>query len=102
MDTTRTIGTDTVVPPRDSRTMISLTGARTPPAWATTSRMRSPLGVSGTRAPLATSPPTVTVLLIGLLTLTRTCGWMALPSSARSISAWTDSVVRPITLTCPA
>ena len=96
------MGTVTVVLPRDSRTMVSLTGARTPPALATTSRMRSPLAVSGMRAPDATSPVTVTVLLIGLTTFTSTCGWMALPSRARSISTCTSSVVRPATAMRPA
>jgi hypothetical protein len=40
-----------------------LTGARMPPAAAMTSITRSPLTLSGTLAPLATSPVTVTLLL---------------------------------------
>ncbi len=81
---------------------VSFTGARTPPAVAITSSRRSPLAVSGTRAPCTTSPVTVTVLLTGLVTVTRTCGWIALPVSALTISSWIASVVRPAACTSPA
>ena len=64
--------------------------------------MRSPLALRGTRAPPETSPVTVTVLLTGLVTLTSTCGWMALPSSAFSMLVCTAAVVRPRTAMRPA
>ena len=85
--TTVVIGTVTVRLPRDSRTKVSATGVRTPPAWAMTSSRRSPRPDSGTRMPMAASPVTVADCEIGLVTETSTCGWIALPASSVSISA---------------
>ena len=101
-DTTRESATRAVRSPRASCTKVSLTGARMPPAVATTSSRRSPFMESGTRAPCVTSPPTVAVLLIGRVTFTSTCGWMALPSSAFSTTSCTSAVLRPRTRTRPA
>ncbi|GJE08956.1 hypothetical protein AOPFMNJM_4304 [Methylobacterium jeotgali] len=101
-ETTVVIGTVAVVVPRESRTKVSETAARTPPAEATTSRRRSPLPESGTRAPAVTSPVTVTVWETGLVTETRTWGWMALPASSASIRAWTSWGLRPATWMRPA
>jgi hypothetical protein len=60
------------------------------------------LTLRGTRAPAATSPPTLTLSLTGRVTLTSACGWIALPSSAFSIVAWTARVVWPATAIRPA
>ncbi|GJE45899.1 hypothetical protein AEGHOMDF_5099 [Methylobacterium soli] len=101
-ETTVVSGTVAVVAPRERRTKVSETGARTPPAEATTSSRRSPRPESGTRAPLVTSPVTVTAWEIGLVTETSTWGWMALPASSDSIRAWTSWGRRPATWMRPA
>ncbi len=92
-----------VTGPRESRTKVSETVERMPPLVATTSRIRSPWPDSGTRPPVPTpSPVTVTAWEIGLVTETSTCGWMALPASSFSISAWTSWGRRPATGMRPA
>ncbi len=101
-DTTVVSGTVAVTGPRDSRTKVSETGERTPPAVAMTSSRRSPWPVSGRRAPATASPVTVTVCEIGLVTETSTCGWMALPASSFSMSACTSCGRRPATAMRPA
>ncbi|GJD97909.1 hypothetical protein OCOJLMKI_5148 [Methylobacterium iners] len=102
LDTIVVIGTVAVCAPRDSRTKVSDTGERTPPAEASTSRSRSPLAESGMRAPAAASPVTVTVCEIGRVTETSTWGWMALPASSASMSACTSWGRRPATGMRPA
>ncbi|GJE78676.1 hypothetical protein BGCPKDLD_5298 [Methylorubrum suomiense] len=101
-DTIVLIGTVTVRPLRDSRTKVSATGVRTPPARAITSSRRSPRPVRGTRVPVADSPVTVTDCETGRVTLTSTCGWIALPASSASIRLWTSWVRRPATGMRPA
>ena len=102
LDTTVVSGTVAVTGPRESRTKVSLTGERLPPAAAMTSRMRSPWPESGRRAPAAPSPVTVTAWLIGRVTETSTWGWMALPASSLSMRVCTSWVRRPATLMRPA
>jgi hypothetical protein len=96
------IGTRTVRLPRDSAMKASCTGARTPPAVAMTSSTLSPRVDSGTRAPLVTSPVSVTVLLILLATLTKACGSIALPDRRSTMAASTCGGVSPTTWTRPA
>ncbi|VUD75110.1 hypothetical protein MET9862_05752 [Methylobacterium symbioticum] len=102
LETTVVIGTVAVRVPRERRMKVSLTGERTPPAEATTSSRRSPRMVSGMRAPAAASPVTVTVWESGLVTLTRTWGWMALPASSFSMRLCTSWGRRPSTWMRPA
>ncbi len=102
LETTAVSGTVAVVEPRERRTKVSETGARTPPAPATTSSSRSPLVESGTRAPAVTSPVTVTAVLVGCTTVTITCGSIALPASSCSIWVCTSWTRLPATWMRPA
>ncbi|GJD92807.1 hypothetical protein BHAOGJBA_6367 [Methylobacterium hispanicum] len=95
-------GTVAVAGPRERRTKVSLTAERTPPAVAMMSSRRSPRVESGMRAPAAPSPVTVTACEIGLVMVTSTWGWMALPASSFSMSAWTSWGLRPSTWMRPA
>ncbi len=94
-------GKDCTWLPRVICKVVLPTGWRTPPAAAKASSKRSPLGVKGMRKLAATSPTTVTLELALRITLTSTCGKLALALSAlvmvTSIS-WGDW---PAALTAP-
>ena len=77
-------------------------GCRTPPAAAMASSKRSPLGVSGRRMLVATSPTTVALDVALRSTRTNTCGWFALRARRASMVFSICCGVKPTTLMAPA
>ena len=91
-----------LTPARVSCTDTLVTGWVTPPTLARASRRRSPLGVRGMLALLATSPMMATCEVGLPETRTITCGLLALPWSRAVISFSTVRTERPATFIRPA
>ena len=88
--------------PRASWIVTLLIGCFTPPAIAIASSNFSCLGVRGNKTLLVTSPTTVTLALVLRVKRTITCGKLALPLKAWTISLAISSVVLPAALMLPA
>ena len=94
-------GTVTLRPLRVRRTKLSQAGALVPPEAAMRSSRRSPFKLSSTRPGVLTSPVSVTKAEALRVTVTMTCGSMALSRKAAATAVCTSTGVRPAAATSP-